>query len=153
MKGSYILLINLPKAQRIRVGSLGIVDFLSGCYAYVGSALRGFESRLPHHLGNSKKPHWHIDYLLQKAPITSIIIFESDKRVDCMIAKALEGQFAYVLDFSCSDCRCKSHLFFAPDPPSRRHQPNISRRLRFLPAPLELAQFQFNQPARGVSNC
>lgn len=115
MKGSYILLINLPKAQRIRVGSLGIVDFLSGCYAYVGSALRGFESRLPHHLGNSKKPHWHIDYLLQKAPITSIIIFESDKRAECMIAKALEGQFAYVLDFGCSDCRCKSHLFFAPD--------------------------------------
>jgi Uri superfamily endonuclease len=77
MKGTYVLLINLPSAQIIKVGSLGETHLPVGQYAYVGSAMGGFKSRLPHHFRKSKKPHWHIDYLLQKATIRSVIVSKS----------------------------------------------------------------------------
>ena len=129
-KGSYILLIDLSSAQQIKVGSLGTVDFPSGYYAYVGSAMRGFKSRLTHHRRESKKPHWHIDYLLQRATISNILIFESKKRNECTIAKSFESCFTPVLGIGCSDCRCKSHLFYTLDEAaleSRIANPKFSR--------------------------
>jgi len=113
VKGSYVILIRLPKAQTITIGSLSDVYFPRGYYAYVGSALGGVESRLSHHLSRTKKRHWHIDYLLQKASITDIIIGESEGRVECAIAQALSAQFDAIPGFGSSDCRCPSHLFFA----------------------------------------
>lgn len=113
MKGSYILLIKLSEAQDIRVGSLGLVHFPRGYYAYVGSALGGFKSRLNRHLRKDKIPKWHIDYLLQKASITSIIICETEERVECAIAQALRRQFESIPAFGSSDCRCAGHLFFS----------------------------------------
>lgn len=112
-KGSYILLINLPKAARLAAGRLGEVHFAAGWYAYVGSAMRGFGSRLPHHLRKNKKPHWHIDYLLQAGHIERIITLEADTRTECRIARSLMQQFACIPGFGSSDCRCKSHLFYA----------------------------------------
>jgi Uri superfamily endonuclease len=50
MKGSYILLLELTKSQNITVGRLGILLFLKGVYAYVGSALNGIEARVKRHL-------------------------------------------------------------------------------------------------------
>jgi Uri superfamily endonuclease len=113
VKGSYILLIKLPEAQTMTIGSLSDVYFPQGYYAYVGSALGGIKARLRHHLNKSKKMHWHIDYLLPKAPITEIIIGESEGRVECAIAQALSAQFDSIPGFGSSDCRCSSHLFFA----------------------------------------
>ncbi len=113
MKGSYILLINLPKEQTITVGSRQAQRFPRGYYVYVGSALGGIKSRLSHHLKRNKKLHWHIDYLLQKASITDIIIGESGDRIECAIAQALSSQFDSIPGFGSSDCKCKSHLFFA----------------------------------------
>ena len=113
MKGSYILLIKLPKAQTMTIGSLSDVYFPQGYYAYVGSAMSGVESRVSHHLNQSKRMHWHIDYLLPKASITDIIIGESEDRVECAIARALSAQFDSIPGFGSSDCHCSSHLFFA----------------------------------------
>jgi len=113
VKGSYILLIKLPEAQTMTIGSLSDVYFPQGYYAYVGSALGGVESRVNHHLNQSKRRHWHIDYLLPKASITDIIIGESEDRVECAIARALSAQFDSIPGFGSSDCRCSSHLFFA----------------------------------------
>ena len=76
MAGSYILLIKLPEEKTISTGSLKSVHFHRGYYAYVGSAMGGFKARLNHHLKGNKKPHWHIDYLLQEASITGIILCE-----------------------------------------------------------------------------
>ena len=113
MKGSYILLIKLPEAQTIPIGSLSDIHFPRGDYAYVGSALGGIKARLNRHLNPNKKLHWHIDYLLKKAFITDIIIGESKDRVECAIVQALGTQFHSVRGFGSSDCHCPSHLLYA----------------------------------------
>ncbi len=113
MKGSYVLLIKLPEEQVITVGRLKVLHFPDGYYAYVGSALGGFKSRLNRHLKGSKKFHWHIDYLLQKASINNIIICETKDRLECTMAQALSCQFDSIPGFGSSDCKCRSHLFFA----------------------------------------
>jgi Uri superfamily endonuclease len=115
VKGSYILLIALPEEQTITIGSLKAVHFSGGYYAYVGSAMGGIKSRLSHHLKENKKPHWHIDYFLEKASLNGVILCQSHNKVECTIAQALSHQFNCVPGFGSSDCKCKSHLFFAPD--------------------------------------
>ncbi len=113
MKGSYILLIELPEEQTIAIGSLGVLYFPHGHYAYVGSAMGGVESRLNRHFRGTKKIHWHIDYLLQKASISSAITCETKDKAECTIARALKAQFDSTPGFGSSDCKCPSHLFFA----------------------------------------
>ena len=115
MKGSYILLIKLAKGQSIGIGSLKAIFFPRGYYAYIGSALGGFKSRLSHHLKGNKKARWHIDYLLDKASIVSVILGETQNRAECHIAQAVGRQFDAIPGFGSSDCRCRSHLFFATD--------------------------------------
>ena len=115
MKGSYILLIKLPTEQTIRIGSLNTVQFSRGYYAYVGSAMGGFKSRLNRHLKGNKKLRWHIDYLLQKASINGIILGETNDRAECAVAQALSRHFDSIPGFGSSDCKCRSHLFFAAD--------------------------------------
>ena len=113
--GSYILLIEMPEGQPITVGSLKTICFPGGYYAYAGSALGGFKSRLNRHLRIDKKIHWHIDYLLQKATIKDIIICQTEDRTECAIAQALSHQFDSIPRFGSSDCRCHSHLFSATE--------------------------------------
>jgi len=115
MKGSYILLIHLTEAQTITVGRLGDVHFTCGHYAYIGSAMGGFRARVNRHLHRTGKPHWHIDYLRDKASVTGVILCESEQRLECAIAQALDQQLGCVPGFGASDCRCRSHLFFFPD--------------------------------------
>ena len=115
MKGSYVLLIKLPEKQTIRIGSLNAVKFPRGYYAYVGSAMNGFESRLSRHLRSNKKIHWHIDYLLQKASVSGMVLCETEERAECTIAQALSHQFDSIPGFGSSDCKCQSHLFLAAD--------------------------------------
>ena len=115
MKGSYILLSRLPEEQTITIGSLKAIRFPGGYYAYVGSAMGGFRSRLKHHLRDNKKPHWHIDYLLKKASLISLILCETTDRSECAIAQALSRQFGSIPGFGSSDCKCPSHLFLDND--------------------------------------
>ena len=115
MKGSYILLIELTAEQTITIGRRQATCFPAGYYAYIGSAMGGFESRIRRHLRGRKKHHWHIDYLLMKASVSDVILGETDDRVECAIAEALSGQFGSIPGFGSSDCRCRSHLFFAVD--------------------------------------
>ena len=115
IKGIYILLIQLPEEQTIAIGSRQNIHFRGGYYAYVGSALSGFESRLNRYLRRNKKPHWHIDYLLSRASIKSIILGEVEDRVECTVAEALSRQFDSIPGFGSSDCKCRSHLFFAAE--------------------------------------
>ena len=71
--GSYVLLIRLESPQAIEVGRLGAIDFDAGCYAYIGSALRGIRARVNRHLRRQKKLHWHVDYLLQHGQLSEVI--------------------------------------------------------------------------------
>ena len=115
MKGSYILLIKLSEEQTINTGRLRAIHFLPGYYAYVGSAMGGLEARLKRHKRREKKLHWHIDYLLEKAQIDDIVVCESRERTECRIARGMASQFNCIPGFGASDCRCRSHLFFATD--------------------------------------
>ena len=115
IKGSYVLLISLLEDITITIGRLPAKHFGQGYYAYVGSAMSGLKARLDRHLRGNKKLRWHIDYLLQKASITSIIFCETERKVECDIAQALRLQFDSVTGFGSSDCRCSSHLFFTSD--------------------------------------
>ena len=108
-----MLLIQLPEEQTITTGKLKATYFPRGYYAYVGSAMGGFKSRLNRHLKSNKKPHWHIDYLLEKASISEIVLCETKDRTECAVAQALSQQFDSIPGFGSSDCKCRSHLFFA----------------------------------------
>ena len=114
MKGTYLLIVELQKDTRILVGKQGVIPFKKGCYGYVGSALNGLEQRIERHLRSQKKLHWHIDYLLAHATITQVFIKESSKREECDLAYHFAQTFKMIQGFGCSDCTCRTHLFFGP---------------------------------------
>lgn len=119
--GVYVLIIRLERGGCYAIGKLGNIDFPAGSYCYVGSALNGLEARIERHLRKEKKLQWHIDYLLQYAKITDIVYAQINKsthaklthRAECGIAKSLAGSLSCIKGFGCSDCRCRSHLFYA----------------------------------------
>ncbi|MBQ6629851.1 MAG: GIY-YIG nuclease family protein [Methanobrevibacter sp.] len=112
MKGCYCLIINLENKTEIRIGKkLGKLKFDKGYYIYVGSAMNSLENRLNRHLMKTKKLHWHIDYLLKEAEITEII-YNENKKVECELSQYLSTKTGGVKDFGCSDCDCKSHLYY-----------------------------------------
>ncbi len=112
MKGSYILLIQNDRLQDIKVGKLGSIKFKPGYYVYVGSALTNLEKRVRRHQSTKKKLFWHVDYLLEKTEIVNVFQVESPMRLECALAEKLSEQLKTFPEFGCSDCRCKSHLFF-----------------------------------------
>jgi Uri superfamily endonuclease len=115
VKGSYILLIELATRKNIFVGKLGNISFPKATYAYVGSAMNGLRARLARHLRREKKLHWHIDYLLNEAEVEEIILCQGDVKVECSLAQALAGKLQSVPGFGSSDCKCRSHLYFASE--------------------------------------
>jgi len=114
-KGSYVLIIELDAEKRIHVGSLGVIPFPKAYYAYLGSALGGFKSRVNRHLIKGKKQRWHIDYLSSEAKILEVILCEAAGRLECLLSRALVTDFRFVPGFGSSDCRCQSHLCFSTD--------------------------------------
>ena len=112
MNGSYILLFELKENKTIQIGKLGNINFEKGFYTYIGSALNGLEQRINRHLRNNKKNHWHIDYLLKHGKIIGIFYNESNIKEECNFVKKFEENWFPIPDFGCSDCNCKSHLFY-----------------------------------------
>jgi Uri superfamily endonuclease len=115
MKGSYILLVELATKKDIFIGKLGYVSLPKASYAYVGSAMNGLRARLARHLRGEKKLHWHIDYLLKEAEVEEIILCPGEESVECSLAQALAGKIQSVPGFGSSDCKCRSHLYFASE--------------------------------------
>ncbi len=125
MKGSYILLIFLPKEVRIQIGSLGLLTFPNGYYLYVGSAMGSnssttLENRVKRHLSesNNKKLFWHIDYFLASdiSVIIKIYLIPSLIRLECVLAgEILSVCDNYIKDFGSSDCLCSSHMLYFKD--------------------------------------
>lgn len=112
LKGSYALLMCLKNHKKIDVGSLGPISFSKGYYLYIGSAMNGVEGRVKRHIRDRKKLHWHVDYFLNKAKISSIYFQESQERLECSLAKTFSKKFEVIPKFGSSDCFCESHLFF-----------------------------------------
>jgi Uri superfamily endonuclease len=118
MKGTYVLIIENHADMELEIGRIGLIPFKKGFYAYVGSALAGLEQRIGRHrrdLGNNKKLHWHIDYLLANSAVElkEVVCAETEARKECEIAKNLNQQLESIPKFGCSDCSCTSHLFFS----------------------------------------
>jgi sugar fermentation stimulation protein A len=111
-RGSYLLLLRLPKQRRLEVGRLGTLAFRRGWYVYVGSAMRNLSARIARHARRRKRLHWHVDYLRQAADEVIPLPIRSSKRQECEIARTLAGHFASgPLGFGSSDCDCPTHLF------------------------------------------
>ncbi|MEM2943813.1 MAG: GIY-YIG nuclease family protein [Methanomassiliicoccales archaeon] len=113
LKGTYILIIEVPSAVEIKVGKLGVFTFEEGYYAYVGSAMNGLHARVRRHFSSNKKDHWHIDYLLRSARIVEAFIIPSETKEECTINEQLgtfTGTAAFPRGFGSSDCSCDSHL-------------------------------------------
>ena len=63
--GTYALIFYCERSQEVVAGSLETLQLSRGYFIYVGSAFGpgGLKARVGHHLGYSKRPHWHLDYL------------------------------------------------------------------------------------------
>ncbi|MGB2843143.1 MAG: GIY-YIG nuclease family protein [Halobacteriota archaeon] len=120
MKGSYVLIIENHADAEVEIGKIGRIEFKKGFYAYVGSALSGLEQRIERHLravGKNKKLHWHIDYFLAcpTVGVKEVVFAETDARKECEIASKmnLDRESDFIKNFGCTDCSCRSHLFFS----------------------------------------
>jgi len=113
--GTYIVWLYLDRARRIRVGSLGVVTFEPGHYAYVGSAFGpgGIRARLGRHFRRHKKTRWHIDYLSRVGLIQAAWVSYGSQRLEhhwAGVLQGLPGARLPVARFGASDCRCRTHL-------------------------------------------
>lgn len=121
--GVYTLIINLSRNLRLRVGSLGLLDFPRGFYSYTGSALgpsrHALYYRVKRHLSKSKKLRWHIDYLTINdfSEILAVIAASSSSKIECKISSLLSNfsDVITIYKFGSMDCRsniCIGHLHF-----------------------------------------
>ncbi|WP_321505706.1 GIY-YIG nuclease family protein [uncultured Methanoregula sp.] len=120
-KGTYCLVFRNPGCT-IMVGALGEIAFRKGWHIYVGSALgSGGLTRLERHItlsrDRNKRPKWHVDYLSTGHSFTLryTVHAVTEGRFECRLADTLAEPG--IPGFGCSDCTCKSHLFY------RTHDP------------------------------
>ncbi|MBN1678139.1 MAG: GIY-YIG nuclease family protein [Candidatus Thermoplasmatota archaeon] len=136
MKGVYCVIAALGEGKRIKVGSLGEIEFPAGVYVYVGSGMAGVEQRIERHGRKQKRKRWHIDYLMEEAEfIASAAIPCEAKEVECAAALSLghaDGAVGTVKGFGCSDCNCDSHLIYFGDVDPEWVAEAISLRLSML---------------------
>ena len=116
--GIYTLILSLPGAEQIAVGSLGGIHFPKGFYSYTGSARGpGGLKRLDRHAavnaGRSLTRKWHIDYLLPRCQWLQEVVTRTDLDLECPIARSIGERLLSVPRFGCSDCRCASHLHYS----------------------------------------
>ncbi len=126
--GSYALHLFLPAQVRLSVGRLGMIDFPTGSYFYLGSAHGpgGLRARLKHHSQITQHPHWHIDWLRPHARLVGGW-FALDSHVsllslECAWSQALvqmPDAWLPAAHFGSSDCRsgCGSHMVAFTHPP------------------------------------
>jgi len=119
-RGSYLVVLRLPRDRHIVAGSMGDLKFRKGYYLYVGSAMKGLGQRLARHRRLTKKKHWHIDYLRQHTEFISGIPIRATVDRECELASSLSKiADRRVPGFGSSDCSCPTHLLFFDDDPFR----------------------------------
>jgi Uri superfamily endonuclease len=122
-RGAYVLYLHVKTPLGLTIGSLGLVCFPAGRYAYVGSACGGVAARVARHRrlaeNKSGKPHWHIDYLLVHPRTVWMDATMLGNGIECTVSKDIasaKGVTTPVPGFGSSDCRsgCKAHLYHLP---------------------------------------
>ena len=110
--GDYIMIMRLPEAKDIVIGSKGCMHFGAGYYLYVGSAKANLTKRIERHKRKRKKMHWHLDYFRGHCEMIAAVPVRTSADLECPLAEAVKGVADWqVLGFGCSDCHCESHLF------------------------------------------
>ncbi|MCP3958884.1 MAG: GIY-YIG nuclease family protein [bacterium] len=112
--GSYVLELSLDRQITLRPGKLGPVRLGPGLLRYYGSArgAGGVRSRVARHLRREGRHHWHVDWLLARAPAERVIV-ELEAGECELVRRDLEsGRWAVAAaGFGSSDCRsCPAHL-------------------------------------------
>lgn len=117
--GTYVLVLESDKQQRIQIGKWGQLEIHPGYYLYVGSAFGpgGVLARVSRHCREEKSQRWHIDYLRAHTRLKIVWYVHGSERLEHHWATALAGlaQTLAVKGFGCSDCCCLSHLFYVAD--------------------------------------
>lgn len=115
-KGVYCLIFKNQQCK-VRIGSLGDINFKAGYYIYVGSAQgTGGLKRLHRHIvlsrDKGKKAKWHVDYINLNEHFQLVCTAHAitSMNIECLLAKDLQSEDVH--GFGCSDCSCKSHLFY-----------------------------------------
>ena len=121
--GTYTLILRAQVEQMITIGRLGVMGVKLGWYVYVGSAFGpgGVKGRVGHHARPQAKPHWHIDYLRQVAPLVEVWYTHDPIRHEhtwASLCQQLPNATIPLPRFGASDCICASHLFHFPTAPS-----------------------------------
>ncbi len=113
-RGTYVLIVSLDRDCLISVGKLGPIRFRSGIYAYSGSAMAGYRSRVGRHFSHDKKLRWHIDYLLEEAEPIGAFLVQGGHDIECVLSRILSSLVGSepVIGFGSSDCSCHSHLYW-----------------------------------------
>jgi Uri superfamily endonuclease len=119
-----MLVLEAAEPLRLAAGRLGPLTVSPGRYAYFGSALGpgGIAARVERHLrpADSRRAHWHIDYLTAVLPITGMVSVTSEERLECAwvrLVAALPGAAIPIKGFGSTDCRegCSAHLVQLPE--------------------------------------
>lgn len=118
-RGNYLILLEMPQETSVQVGALGNCTFAPGWYVYTGSAQQHLSHRVNRHLRKIRKhPHWHIDYLTPHTRAVKALPIMSYQNRECELARNLQAVGGKAIPgFGCSDCSCKSHLFYFAGPP------------------------------------
>ncbi len=115
--GCYVLEFELATALTIEAGKLGRVELGPGRVRYYGSARGpgGLRARVGRHLRAEKRPHWHIDALTARAPVTRVLITAEGSECDLVRRDLASGRWRVAQrGFGASDCRsCPAHLLIA----------------------------------------
>lgn len=132
-KGTYCLIIRMPKTKTIKIGKNEPFKFRPGYYCYVGSAMNNLEKRIARHKSRDKKFHWHIDWFLTETKIVGVRSIVSTIRLECALSRELarisEGQV--MKGFGSSDCACPAHLHYFKKSPSGKLDRIIKRLVKF----------------------
>jgi len=135
--GCYHLVVRLPSACVLDVGSLGPIEFPAGYYVYTGRARKNLKARIRRHLKRDKKLRWHIDYLVARGEVVGLKIYGPGEGGECELnerACRATGARPFARGFGASDCRCSTHLvYFGDDPPRFLGGARGRRRLHSAP--------------------
>lgn len=108
--------VHLKVSERIviQIGKLGVFEFPSGTYIYVGSAKRNIKARITRHIRKVKPLRWHFDYIRPYGEIIRVETFDN-KLDECNRCRQLKEQYQaqeLISGFGSSDCKCSSHLLY-----------------------------------------
>ncbi|ERP39021.1 DNA/RNA nuclease SfsA [Chitinivibrio alkaliphilus] len=111
--GIYAVVLENREEQSVAIGAMGTRVFQPGFYLYIGSAKNGLTARVARHQRKRKNKHWHIDYLRDATRVVQTFPIRIRGENECFFAQDVSALAdEEIRGFGCSDCSCRSHLFY-----------------------------------------